>query len=192
MASPTTSVRDLRVGKSASEQLQHLALAVGELGKRVGLSRHGRRQPPPHPVEQPARDLGRQKRIARGHRPHRPNQFLGGHVLEDEAAGARAESVHDVVVEPKGGEDEHLVAGQPPRCLDAVEVRHPNVHQQHVGPERARGLHRLLAVLGLAHHLHLPGGLEHGAKAGPHQRLVVGDQDAQLAHRSKGSRARSE
>ncbi len=41
-----------------------------------------------------------------------------------------------------------------------------------------------------------PGGLEHGAKAGPHQRLVVGDEQAELGHQRRarsavGMRART-
>jgi hypothetical protein len=63
----------------------------------------------------------------------------------------------DVVVDVEGGEHEHLRgraegADQAGR-LQPVEVGHAHVHEHDVGLEAAGQAHRLVAVLGLAHHL---------------------------------------
>ena len=71
----------------------------------------------------------------------------------------------------------------PPRRLDPVDARHPDVHQDHVGLELGREAHRLRAVLGLADDLEVVARLEDQAEAAAHERLVVGDQDADR-HRS--------
>ena len=64
------------------------------------------------------------------------------------------------------------------------------------GRWRSAARDRLLAVVGLGDDLDHPGRLEHGLEAGPHQRLVVGDQDADHGRtgaprgpRSRGRRA---
>ena len=46
------------------------------------------------------------------------------------------------------------------------------------GPMQSRGLDGSLAVLGLGDHAQIRLGLEDHPKAGPDQRLVVGNQDA--------------
>ena len=197
VASPTVEhLGDLGVGEAAREQLEDLALALGQLGERAGRGRRARRQPPPDAVEQPARHRRGEQRVAGGDHPHGVHQLRGRHVLEDEAARPGPQRLDDVLVEPEGGQDQDAVPGQPPRRLDPVEQRHADVHQHDVGAQRARELDRLLAVAGLADDLHLAGRLEHRAEARAHQRLVVGDQQAQpvltaaapRAPRSRGRR----
>ncbi len=60
-------------------------------------------------------------------------------VLEQEPFRAGSERAGDMVVGVEGGDDDDrqwivdVGAGKPARCLDAVEVRHPDVEQAHVG-----------------------------------------------------------
>ena len=71
---------------------------------------------------------------------------------------------------------------QPPRRLEPVEPRHPDVHQHEVGSQPPRRVQRLLAVDGLAGDLEVVLGVDEHAQARPHEVLVVGDQDPD-AHR---------
>ena len=116
---------------------QHLALALGELGETGrGLGRGGRRAAR-ELGDDGARDRGREQRRAARHHADGVEQLLRRGVLEHEPAGARAEGVEHVVVEAEGGEHEHphLVAQRredPPRGLDPVELRHPDVEHRDV------------------------------------------------------------
>ena len=71
-----------------------------------------------------------------------------------------------------GGQD-------PPGGLEAVDHRHPDVHQHDVGARAAGGLDRLVAVPGLGHHVQVVLGVQDHPKPGADKGLVVGDQDAQ-------------
>ena len=64
-----------------------------------------------------------------------------------------------------------------PGCLDAVEHRHADVHQQHVRRALLGEAHGLLAVGGLAHDLDVVLGIEQGGESGPDEFLVVGQPD---------------
>ena len=68
--------------------------------------------------------------------------------------------------------DDPLRRGQP------VEVRHPDVHQHHVGMQLGHEPDRLEAVVGLTHDLQVVLEVEDRSEAGPQQLLVVGDQDS--------------
>ena len=86
----------------------------------------------------------------------------------------------------------------PPRFpgrLDAVQPRHPDVHQHDVGPVLEHRRDRLLAVGGLGQHVDA-GRLQDQPEAAPYQRLIVGDHrghrpraagtDAAARHRAAG------
>ena len=138
-------------------------------------------------LDQAARDRGREQRLAVGDDPDAGDQLLGGRVLEQEAAGAGAQGLVDVLVEVEGRQDQHpdlarALGHHLARGLEPVEVGHADVHEHDVGPQRARRAHRLGAVLGLAHHLDVLLGVEDHAEAGAHEGLVVGEQDAHGAH----------
>ncbi len=121
-------------------------------------------------------------------------ELLGRDVLQQEAARARPQRLVDVLVEVEGREhqDAHgLLAGrgqQPPRGLDPVQLGHPDVHQHDVGPQLARLVDGLEPVAGLADDLEIVLGVEDHAEAGAHERLVVGDQQAD-AHEARLSSA---
>src|SRR4051812_2884901 len=61
--------------------------------------------------------------------------------------------------------------------VDAVESRHPNVHDDDVGPQLAGCFHRLDAVGGLTDNVEVGFGAQDHPVAGPDQALVIGEQD---------------
>ena len=60
---------------------------------------------------------------------------------------------------------------------DAVQDRHPNVHQHHIRPFAGGQGDRLLAVGRLCDDLYAGGGAEQRDQPAPDQRLIVGDED---------------
>jgi hypothetical protein len=140
------------------------------------------------------RDGGRQQRLPAGDGANGGEQLLGRVVLQDEAAGPGAEGFVDVLIEVERGQDQDPNAGvgrkDPPRCLESVELGHPDVHQHH-GRREPRGLvDRLEPIARLGDHLDVGLAGEQHAEARAHHRLVVGDEHAD-AHTavSTGSRA---
>ena len=78
----------------------------------------------------------------------------------------------------------------PSRRGDAVDARHPDVHQDHVGAERFDEGDGLRSVTGLGDDLDVRFGLEDRAEAAAHERFVVGEQDSDHGAAS-GRRART-
>ena len=133
-------------------------------------------------LDQPARHRGRQQRLAGGHDADCVDELLGRRVLQEEAAGAGAQRLEDVVVLLEGRQDQHPRARRarprPAGRLEPAAARHLDVHQHHVGPEAPGDLDGLLAVAGLARDLEVLLGSQDQLEAGPHQGLVVGQDDA--------------
>ena len=77
----------------------------------------------------------------------------------------------------------------PPRRLDAVHRRHADVHEHHVGPG-ARAARPPRRRLGLADHVDVVLRVEDHAEAGPHERLVVDDEDPDHGAPPRRERAR--
>src|SRR6266516_7309609 len=123
------------------------------------------------------------------------NELLLRCVLEQEPAGARAQRLVDVLVEVERREHEHTRPIRPvddPTCrFDTVELGHAEVHEHDVGLEGAGELDRLEAVPGFPHYFNVVLGPQDHAKASPHERLVVGEQDADHSAVAYGSRART-
>ena len=173
--------RDLRVRHPARDQPQHLELARAEFLGRGGLIQAGRRVLAVV-LDQPPGDRRREQRLAGGDRAHRAGQLLAVGVLEQEAGGARLHRPVDVLVEVE--RREHQDAG--PRVgaaraggrLDAVELRHADVHEQDVRVVGAGGCERVDPVAGLGRHLDVGLGLEHHPQPLAHEVLVVCDDDA--------------
>ena len=133
--------------------------------------------------DQPPGHRGGEQGVTGGHDADRVDQFGGGGVLEQEAAGAGPQRLIHVVVEVERGEHQHprpLRAGRGAEDLagglQAVHHRHPHVHQDHVGVQVPRLADRVGAVRGLAHHHQARLGGEDRGEALPHHRLVIGDQ----------------
>ena len=175
-------LRDLGVGATAGDGLEHLPLPFGELleqglavGGGAGLGTSGEL------LDETAGDLRGDERVPVGHDPHGVEEVDRERVLQQEAAGPGAERLVDVLVEVEGGEDhdacagERLVAGDPPRGLEAVHDRHADVHQHDVGALAGHERHRLGAVGGLTDDLDVGLTVEQHREAAAHERLVVGD-----------------
>jgi hypothetical protein len=98
-----------------------------------------------------------------------------------------------VVIERGQHDDAHAaqrrVGGDRLGGLQAVEAGHADVHQHDVGDEAARRVGRLVAVGGLADHLDAVLRGQQRPKARAHERLVVGEQDAD--HRGSLARTRN-
>ena len=173
---------DLAVRQPAADQLEDLDLALGQVAQgRVAFVVDGR-QPVRIAVEQPARDGGREERVAVGDGLDGGDEPGRGDVLEQEPAGTGAQRLDDVLVGIERGQDEDpgvrgdAVADDAARRRDPVEHRHADVHHDDVGLEALGDLDALLAVGGLADDLDVGLVLEDHPEPGPHQLLVV-DQD---------------
>ena len=201
VVSETTSSSAISALESPrASELEDLELARGELveaARRLGRRRGGAREL----LDQAPGDRRRQQRLALGHDADPGHELLGRDVLEQEAAGPGAQRLVDVLVEVEGGQHQHphraLAGGgdDPARRLDAVELGHADVHEHDVGLEVVGHRHRLGAVGGLADDVEVVLGVEDHLEPGAHERLVVGDQDANghlgglLRHGREGSRA---
>jgi hypothetical protein len=145
---------DLGVGQAAGDQPEHLDLALGQCSHGGGDVGAGWRSTD-ELLDEPAGDVGGEQGVAGGDVAHGGGQLAGPDRLEQEAAGARAHRLVDVLVEVEGGQDQHAggAAGDldhPAGGLDAVQAGHAYVHEHHVGAQPAGQLDRLDAVVGLA------------------------------------------
>ena len=92
--------------------------------------------------------LGCEQPVTSGNRPDGFDEGLGRCVLEQEARRTCTQRGEHVLVEVVGGQHEHLgrqrwiQRHQLTRRLDAVEHRHPDVHQHDIGPQASRASDR--------------------------------------------------
>lgn len=133
---------------------------------------------------------GCQQRVAGADHADGGDQVFGRDVLEEEAAGSGGQRRVDEVVEVERGQDDHArrVGGAVQDTaggLQAVQLGHPDVHQDDVGPGAPDGGDGFGSVGRLGDHIDAVGGEDH-PEAGTGQRLVVGDHHAQrpVRHRS--------
>ena len=108
-------------------------------------------------------------------------------VLGQVAAGARLQRAEDRLIVSVGREDDDLGLGlgsaDPPGRLDAVEPRHPQVHQHDMRAMPCGEGHGLLAVGGRGDGLDPRRDLQQRHQPFAHERLIVGDQDPdQVTH----------
>jgi hypothetical protein len=67
-----------------------------------------------------------------------------------------------------------------PRSLDAVYIRHRDIHQHNIGLQTLGLLQGLATVLSLANDLHIGLCVKHHLQAGTQNRVVVGEQNTYL------------
>jgi phosphatidylinositol alpha 1,6-mannosyltransferase len=176
---------DLDVAQSLRDQGQHFAFP----GRQRGEIAVQRRRPPRfgcgEAFDQAAGDGRGEQGVAVPDDADRRDQIFGGDVLEQKAAGAQAERRVDVVVQVEGGQHDdpgRIDVGQDASGgLDAVESRHADVHQHHVGPGAPDRLDGLGPVLGLGDHVDAVRREDH-PETGAYERLIVGDHDPQRGH----------
>jgi hypothetical protein len=115
--------------------------------------------------------------VAAVHRADGGKQVVGSSVLEQEATGSGPERGEGVLVEVERGEHDdpraqtagHEASGR----LDAVESRHSDVHEDHVGGGRPERSERLAAVTRFADDSHIGLGVDDHRQAGADELLVV-------------------
>src|SRR5579884_341789 len=187
---------DLGVRQSAYDEVHHLALAVGELAEPPRRREAGHLAALHEAIDQPPCHGGREQGVACGDGAHAADDVRRGCVLEQEPAGPGLQGCDDVFVEVEGGEDDHArplsarVAGDDlTGRLDAVHLRHADVHQDDVRIERSRSGDSGGAVGGLARDLDVGLRVEHHRQPFAQQVLVVDEQRADHRASSRGSRA---
>jgi hypothetical protein len=136
-------------------------------------------------LDETAGDGRGQQRVARADHADGGHEVFGCGVLEEETGGPRGQGRVDVAVEVERGQDDHTwfvvrsgqdVAGG----FQAVQSRHADVHQDHVGsgaPDRVDGFR---AVGRLGDHVDAVCREDH-PEAGADQCLVIGDHHARRA-----------
>ena len=132
--------------------------------------------------DQLAGDRRRQDWFARNNFAQRCDEVGGWGVLEEEAAGAGLQRTQHQVVGVEGGQHDHLWRlghrTQRDGGLEPVDLRHPDVHQHHVGAgllckRRDRG-----PVRGFADDVDVRLPRQHRPQTRTHQPLVVHEQQA--------------
>jgi hypothetical protein len=170
------------------------AVMSGHGGRRLA-GGSGRRGAAHEFGHQPARHAGGEQRVSRRDDLDRRDQVGRLGALEQEATGPGAQRRVHVLVQVEGGQDQHPGAVRPvrpgdlPGGLDAVHDRHPDVHQDDIGPGPAGLGDGLGAGAGLADDGETLGGADDAAEPGPDQGLIVGDDDPQRHRGPPGGRA---
>jgi hypothetical protein len=166
------------VVQTTGDEVEHLALALGELRERRG-GATGAGDEPQHPLRHPGRD----EHVPCRDRPHGPLHVGRRRALEQVAARARPHrGEHGVVVLQHGHhEDAQLRAFTQHRVrrIDAGRAGEVQIHDHHVGGHAAGELDGLRGVGGLAHHREPGDGGQQRVHAQPERRVVVDDEDAQ-------------
>ena len=144
--------RNLRVRQSSGKELEHLSFSWCE-GLELRLKFEAC-WVPMELVEDGAGHLRSDERVSSSDHTNRLDDLLGRRLLQDESTRPRAERGHDQLVEPEGRQHHNarrdLGVSNPPRCLDAVEDRHSDVHEDDVRSERKGLLDCSLTILGLS------------------------------------------
>src|ERR1700722_16584685 len=173
--------RDVVVGQASGGESHGLAFARGEgvqptgrvVGRRGGLG---------EVAGDEALGGGRgEQGFPCGDHADRAKQLSRVGALAEEAAGARAQRLGDVLVVLEGGQDEDLHVGGSRAGGDhsgggqPVEVGHADVHHDDVGAFGAGQAGRLTAGPGFPHDFHVRLGVDQETEGAAQQRLVVGE-----------------
>jgi uncharacterized protein YcaQ len=174
---------DVAVVHPARDQLEHLHLALGELGRGdvlgllllgVALGQRGELG------EQLARHRGVDQRLAAVHRADRLGHLVQRDVLQQVAAGPGPDRLEQVLFLVADRQHDDLGAGRDllgrPARLDAAAPGHPDVHEHHVGQGLAGHGHRLGAVARLPDQVDVVLFGENHLQAAPEQRVIVRNQ----------------
>jgi len=143
---------DPGVVEPAGHEAQHLSLPLRqrvELGRDPGC----RRRTADVLLDEALGQRRRQQRLSRADGLDADDEAVGRGGLEQEPGGTRAEAAIYVGVDVVRGQHEDPCLQSAGRDLaggsDAVEHRHPDVHQHHVGAQRGDHVDCLATVAGL-------------------------------------------
>ncbi len=115
---------------------------------------------------------------------HGLGQIVAGGIFQQIAHGSRANAVKDPIVGVVSGKDDDLRPGQRrhdlPRGLNAVQTRHLDVHQNHIGLQLLRQIHRFDAIGGLTDHLQIRLMIQDDGQTRANDILIVGEKNSNL------------
>jgi hypothetical protein len=170
--------RDGRVVVTASQELEHLPFARGELreGHRGADGLSAGREERHHVLG----DTGTEHGLAPSHGEHGPMEVVRARLLEQVAVRAHAQGGEHRVGVLVHGQHEDAgvgVSGADARSgLETVHAGHAEVHQDDVGDVLAHGSERLLTVAGHGHDGDVVEVVEHGPHTREEHRVVVDDE----------------
>jgi hypothetical protein len=110
---------------------------------------------------------------------HSLGQIVARSILQQIADRARADPIKDPIVGVVGGQDDDLCSG--PRrhdlsCgLNAVQARHLDVHQDHIGQQPLGHIQRFDTIGGLTHHFQIRLMIQDDGQARANDILIVGE-----------------
>jgi hypothetical protein len=169
---------DVVVAQALRDQGHDFALTVGENREAV-LSVLGGGALGGELSDQAPGDSRCEQCFPGGDDPNGVQELGGSSVLEQEAACAGLQCLEDVAVGVIRSQDQDpdlLQTGcvdDPPGRLDAIHLRHPDVHEYDVGASGVGLLDRVESVAGFADHLDVVLGVEQKPESRTHQTLVV-------------------
>ena len=169
---------DLLVGLPFRQHLHHLALAEGQQLITVFYSQL--LEPPHVVIHQHAADLRAEERFPGGDGANGVDDVRLRGILQQIAPRTGLQGLEHISFIGVHAQNDHLGLRQMRRDLtagiDAVQLRHRNVQQHHVGPQFHGKIDRLASIRGLGHHLHIRLAFEQVSKAAANDRVIVGDQ----------------
>ena len=172
---------DFGVSRTARHQAQNIVLAFSQQVEPCGVA-CSRGDNASIALEQTRRDRRIEPGRAAGDGPDCGNQILRARVLEDEAGGTSLDRAPQdlVLAERREHENvERVVAATQLRGRgDAVESRHPDVHEDDARVEGREFLQRLPAIGALGHDLEPVRWRENSRQPRTNERLVVDDRDS--------------
>ena len=133
------------------------------------------------PTDQLRGELGIERRFAAQHLANRGHHLASTCVFEDVASRANPQRLEQVIRIFGKGHDQDADAWQlffdRPRCHEAIDVGHADVHEHQVRLQPARQLDGFAPGGGLADHFEVRLGLEHRPESKPRQLVIIGDDD---------------
>src|SRR5690606_25146031 len=165
---------DLPVGEPLRDEVEHLALAQGELGLVGARGGEG--------LGDARADARREQGAARGDLAHALDEPAGADLLEHVAGCSREHGGPARLVVVVGGEDEAPRVGvrraDGAAQLDAVAVGEPHVEHDDIRPRHLDLREGAAHLARLADHLEVALGVDEVGDAAPHDLVVVDEEDA--------------
>jgi hypothetical protein len=168
---------DLAVGQPGGDPVEDLALTIGQLREWC----RGRLEAGGEPGAQPLGQRGPEHGLTGCGRPDRGDDVGPVRALEQVSGRTGRHRREDHVVVFEHGQDEHRGARLPghdlPGGIDPVPPGQLKIHDHDVGLQLGRPFDGGVAVVGLADHRDVAGGVQHRVQSLPDQRVVIDQQD---------------
>src|ERR1017187_8605728 len=174
---------DLFVGLAFGQHLKHFALPAAQQIDGVG-------DVLAVVVEDGVRDGWAQIAFSGGDGPDGGDQVGGAGILEEITAGPGPQDLADIDGILVHAEGKHprmgIGGGKAAGGFDAVELRHGDIHDDHIRAQLGGQVDSFPAVTGFADDFHVGLGAEDHLEAVAHHGVVVSQQDANAFHRAEG------